>query len=285
MDLINALLRQVSQEKPQMRSARPSDPGVIYNPREAERQAYQEAVQSGDILGAPIPGANPEVSTLADAMIGVLMGGGALSGMGLTFGGNVNKNAPSGRVYHGTRSKKPLRNRPFIHVGTGGQASDRLSGTGRNRNQRIEMFEFNPKKTARIPDLGGGMDFVGNLVRALRRGGYITKAEESKVMERGSRAMLSRILRKKGYDAIEYKNKAEGPGTSYSVIDISKLEPPKHFPEQDLNLGVVHPYGRPTPERIRNIKRHLRDSPRQSPMNLHRILQDTLRSRRFARSE
>jgi len=120
-----------------------------------------------------------------------------------------------------------------LHVGTLAQATKRITDplTGKaGLKSNIHPLEFRPKKTAKIPDLGNAMDFIGNKALALKGSGYITESEYNRIVssERSgsARSLLYRILRKKGYDAIEYENKFEGKGTSFEVIDISKLGSP-----------------------------------------------------------
>jgi hypothetical protein len=188
-----------------------------------------------NVLDAPIPGAHPEVPTFADAVMGVLAAAGGVP-LGSMAGGMPRGLTAPGRVYHGTHSEKPLRNRPGLHVGTAEQANTRASIPNRPGG-RVEMFEFTPRKTAKMEDILHQKAFIGNKLEALRP--YLSAAEIERVRTSGHpRALLNRILRKKGYDAIEYANEFEGPGTSYEVLNLRQLMPPRRFlPEQDLNVG------------------------------------------------
>lgn len=209
--------------------------------KEAEDFARQqeEFKAAGGGLGAPIPGANPEVPTPGDAIVGALMGlGGAGIPPEIARSGQITRpNTAEGRVYHGTFTRRPLRKRPGIHVGTLSQATDRITDplTGKPGNRsHIFPMEFTPEKTAKIQDLGSGNMFPGNLVQALKKAGYLSRNE---IADQPRMSSIYRALRKKGYDAIEYKNRFEGPGTSYQVLDIRKLEP-AFGKTEDMNIGI-----------------------------------------------
>lgn len=200
-----------------------------------EQDATKGAIGEMNPLDVPIAGANPEVPTLKDAMAGIIMGAGGLP-LGSMAGGQTKDLSAPGRVYHGTRSEKPLRNRPGIHVGTGEQANTRaVMGS---RPGRVEMFDFEPRKTAKMEDILHQKEFIGNKLEALSQ--FLSPAERESVYTSGHpRAKLNRLLRKKGYDAIEYENLFEGPGTSYEVLNLGRLKPPK--PTKDLNIGKRFP--------------------------------------------
>jgi hypothetical protein len=198
-----------------------------------------------------IPGANPEVQTPMDAIVGMLVAGaGPAKALGQTAGGGMRpQKAPAGRVYHGTRSNEPLNmEKPGLHVGTREASLDRVMGLmgnirrGKTLAPRTEMFDFSPKKTAKIADLGAAMTGPTQAKgRALMKAGYITKAEHKKLFldkSNTNNEELYSILRKKGYDAIEYTNRGEGPGgKSYEVLNMDLLKDPIHG--QDPNLGNV----------------------------------------------
>jgi hypothetical protein len=161
----------------------------------------------------------------------------------------------------------------------------------RDRAANKHSFEFNPKKTAKIKDLGGGMDFVVNKARALKKAGYLTKAEYEEVVHPkvgAGIAKLYRILRKKGYDAIEYKNKVEGKGTSYEVLDISKLDT-EFGKTTDMNLGNL-PL-KPDPRLRENAKHIAKQRGRLKSMEeverelRHERVQSALKSLRRTRDE
>jgi hypothetical protein len=160
------------------------------------------------------PDEQADVSDLRTGLANIILGGGAGAIPGV--GQRAQTSSAPARVFHGTRSPKPLRNRPGLHVGTRQQAGVR------GRGGRVEEFEFNPAKTAKMRDILHAKEFIVNKMEELRP--YLTNAEFERVrFSDHPRALLNRILRKKGFDAIEYENRFEGPGTSYEVLNLSKL--------------------------------------------------------------
>ena len=129
-----ALVDAIMNAKP---APKPADTGVIYNPQAMERQRFEEhtgydptvsdlqnliaAWKGNKIMDAPIPGANPEVGTPGDAMVGALTGAMSKSGsasnpladiLGQTAGGGMaQQKAPSGRIRPDARYRGPLEKR------------------------------------------------------------------------------------------------------------------------------------------------------------------------------
>jgi len=129
-----ALVDAIMNAKP---APKPADTGVIYNPQEMERQRFEEhtgynptvsdlqnliaAWKGNKILDAPIPGANPEVGTPGDAMVGALTGALSRSGsasnpmadvLGQTAGGGMaQQQAPGGRIRPDVKYRGPLAER------------------------------------------------------------------------------------------------------------------------------------------------------------------------------
>lgn len=105
--------------------------------RRNEMRAELEAAGGGPLLDRPIPGANPEVPTVSDALLGSLMAAAPMAGLvGRTAGGgNAPARAPGSRT-HGD----------YVELFSGG-------GTGANWTtdpKRAASFARNPDDVLRV---------------------------------------------------------------------------------------------------------------------------------------
>ena len=114
-ELIKAVLQQIGKEEPTPQEEPVPGPGMIYSPQEMERQRFEEytghdpklsmmknlynAWRGNKILGAPIPGANPEVGTPGDALTGALVSAVPMASLlgKSAGGGSAPKPAPASR--------------------------------------------------------------------------------------------------------------------------------------------------------------------------------------------
>lgn len=126
-------------------------------------------------------------------------------------------------VYHGTQapddftSWKRRRNDIGIHVGTAGQASDRISYMAEHGRpadgSRVMPLKANIKNPLRLPDLGAwGSENVAWKLEELFGKDAVRNALRGVGNEAGKTAALRDLIRSKGYDGIVYKNTGESGG-------------------------------------------------------------------------